>query len=426
MPRFSVDFFTTNRQHRLDFHACGEADLAAFFGIFAKVEDREIKMEILQRATPALKAAIANFCAERRTQVPQLGAFAKLMRALADNEGFVVVPAREWTSAQTVVFEMLVGWSNGTVKEEDIAKHEQLFGLLLSKYNCCVARTDQRTQIGNSQIERRTCRFCRRSKADGAKFVKQAHAISRALGNIHLTLADECDDCNEFFGNELEPHLLEFLKIQRVFLGITSRAGNPRIVSHGGVILNDGEKMVVAVPTEKLRNEDGVITIDLEGDLPIIPERCYRTLAKFALSIIPEDNLAHLARTIDWVRNGVVPSPVHALPPVQTAIVPLPPNSSAQLSAYIRRDEKSSLPHIVGEFRLGCFLFVFCLPFSDRDVEEPDFIGSPIFDDVFQHYKNVENWQPCAFDSREPFEGPTVIRLTPNPNPAPAANSPPA
>ncbi|WP_099182553.1 hypothetical protein [Gluconobacter frateurii] len=426
MPLFSVDIFTKDRHHRLDFHVCGESDIVAFFGIFGTVQDGKINTEAVQRATPVLKTAIANFCAERRAHAPQLGAFIKLIGGLADDEGFVVVPAREWTSAQISVFEMLVGWSNGTVKEEDITKHEQLFGGLLSKYNCCVARTDRRTQVGNAQIERRTCRFCRRSRADGAKFVKQAHAISRALGNIHLTLADECDDCNEFFGNELEPHLLEFLKIQRAFLGITGRAGNLRIESHGGTILNDGEKMVVAVPREKLRNEDGVVTIDLAGDLPIIPERCYRTLAKFVLSIIPEDNLVHLTRTIDWVRNGVVPSPVRALLPVQAAIVPLPPNSSAQLTVYIRKDEKSPLPHIVGEFRLGCFLFVFHLPFSDRDVKEPDFIGSPVFDDVFQHYGNVGSWRPYAFDSREPFQGPMVIRLIPNPNSPPAADSPSA
>jgi len=426
MPLFSIDIFTKDRQHRLCFDNAGESDVVPFLKIFGTVEGGKINVAAIQRATPVLKAAVENFCAERRERFAQLGAFTKLIGDLADGEGFVVCPAKEWTSEEIVQIEMAVGWSNGTVKKEEFGEHEQLFGRLLSNYDTRVARTDRHTRIGNARIERRVCRFCGGTKKNGAKFDKQAHAISRALGNVHLILADECDGCNEYFGAELEPHLLEFLKIPRAFLGITGRAKKPPVVGRGGAIYNDGEKMIVAVPSEKIQNEDGVITINLTGDCPIIPERCYRTLAKFALSVLPDESLTHLVRTRDWVRHGVVPSPVRALLPVQTAVVPLPPNSSAQLTLYIRREEKSPLPHIVGEFRLGCYLFVFHLPFFDLDTESPEFVGSKIFDDVFQHYGKVGTWQPYALDSREPFAELTVMRLILDPNSVLDIDSPPA
>ena len=424
-PIFSVDFFSEGRRHRMDVHAAGEADVAAFFGLFGTVEGGQITTQAVQRATPALKAGIAEFCVARRADAPQLGAFAKLIAGLADGEAFVVVPARDWTSAEAADLEMLVGWANGTVTEADIAGFGRAFGRVLTEYNLYVARTDRRTQIGNRQVGRRTCRFCRRSKVDGASFDKQAHAISRALGNVHLKLADECDECNEFFGTELEPHLLEFLAMQRVFLGIEGRGGLPRVAGRGGEMLHNGNSVVIAVPEQRLRDEDGIVTIEVPSEIALIPERCYRTLAKFALSVMPEEELPHLATAIDWVRRGARPAG-RPLPLVQGAVVPLPPDPSAQLTVYVRKAERSPLPHFVCEFRLGCFLYVFQLPFSDQDVEEPLFIGNSTFSDVFQHYGKVRNWRSHDLGGQENLDSPAVIRIVPQPSSASTTSKAPA
>jgi hypothetical protein len=104
--------------------------------------------------------------------------FAKLIAGLADGEAFVIVPARDWTSAEAAHLEMLVGWSNGTVTQADIVGVGHTFGRVLTEYDLFVARTNRRTQIGNKQVGRRTCRFCRRSKADGASFGMMVHSFN--------------------------------------------------------------------------------------------------------------------------------------------------------------------------------------------------------------------------------------------------------
>ena len=138
-PILSVDIFSKDRRHRMDFHAAGEADIAAFFGFFGTVDGRQITTQAVQRATPALKEGVADFCVARRASAPQLGAFAKLIAGLADGEAFVFVPARNWTSAEAADLEMLVGRSNGAVTEADVASMNHAFGRVLTEYNLFVA-----------------------------------------------------------------------------------------------------------------------------------------------------------------------------------------------------------------------------------------------------------------------------------------------
>lgn len=54
------------------------------------------------------------------------------------------------------------------------------------------------------------CRFCGRSKADGASYKKRAHILPEQLGNKLIISHSECDDCNMFFANH-ESHLGNFL-----------------------------------------------------------------------------------------------------------------------------------------------------------------------------------------------------------------------
>ena len=413
---FSVEYLTARRRGRLEFHVAGEADIVAFFGLFGTVEGRRIKTAGIQRATPELKSRVAAFCAARRRQAPQLGAFAKLIADLAQDEAFLILPTGDRTSREVAHLEMLVGWANGEVSVSEIEEFDRSFGRVLEEYDVINPGTDRHVQIGNAPISRRRCRFCHRTKAQGAIFAGRAHAISRGLGNMHLKLADEC---NSYFGAELEPHLLAFLDIQRVFLGIEGRSGSPRVAVRGGEMLHNGAGIVVAVQADQVGDVEDGFAIEVMSEVAIVPERCYRSLAKFALSVIPEPELLHLKATAEWVRHGVRPKG-RILPIVYGAVVPLPPNPSAQLALYVRRSAAARLPHVVGEFRLGCFVYVFVLPFSDRDVDGPAFIGHQDFLDVFPHYAKVPHWRPYDLGGTTPLAEPATMRIVPRVAPAPA------
>ncbi len=420
MFNFSIEYLTIDRRGQMDFNGAGEQDLVAFFSLFGTVEDGRIQTEAVQRASAELKSNVAAFCDARKAQVPQLGAFRKLVDDLALDEAFLILPAARSSSADRAVLEMLVGWANGTIREEDAADFQRFFAPVFAEYELVNPATDRPNTIGNVQKARRVCRFCGGSKATGAKFKGNAHAISFGLGNVHLKLADECDDCNAVFGKELEPHLIALLDIQRVFLGIRGRGadgGLPHAKLRGGEMRHDGERIVIEILADAVDHQDGVLSFEVESDVAVIPERCYRTLAKFVLSVVPEAELTRLKATVEWVRHGLRPEGRN-LPTIYTNVVALEPNSSAQLAVYIRSSECSHLPHVVGEFRLGCFVYVLMLPFSDVDEGEPAFFGNERFMATFLHYAGVPGWHGMDFGSAEPIDGPAVMRLVPRGGPS--------
>lgn len=414
---FSVEYVTAGRRGHLVFRNASALDIEEFFGLFGTVEGAKIRTEAVQRATDELKASISAFCDRRHNQAPEMGALKKLITGLGKEEAFVILPAGQRTPLQDVMLEMLVAWANGDTTEEEIIEFQRLFGRVLEEYRIVNPATDRPVQIGNAPMAARVCRFCGGTKAKGATFKQRAHAISFSLGNVHLKLADECDACNGYFGAHLEPHFLALLDIPRTFLGIRGRgkrnAGLPEIDLRDGVMRHDGERMVIEVPADAVRSLDDGIAVVLQSDVQIVPERCYRTLAKFALSVIPEAELSSLAATIEWVRHGTRPQGC-ALPLAYQNIVPLPPSPSAQIVLYVREAEASDLPHVVGEFRLGCYLYVFVLPFSAKDERDPAFLGDDRFDGLFRHYAGTPGWRPVNFDDLEPITTPAVLRLQPS------------
>ena len=95
-------------------------------------------------------------------------------------------------------------------------------------------------------------------------FNNTAHALPAALGNQHLKLADECDECNSYFGQQVEPTLIELLNIQRIFLGIQSRGSRPDIQFSGGKMLHDGERTIV-ISRNLSADASGELIVQLGG-----------------------------------------------------------------------------------------------------------------------------------------------------------------
>ncbi len=134
-----------------------------------------------------------------------------------------------------------------------------------------------------------------------------------------------------------------------------------------------------------VQDDEGTFTIDLGKGAPLTPSAVYRALVKLVISVVPMELLPHLEKTIEWVRHGV--GGVGALPKVATAVVHLPPDPSAQITVYVRKQLSSRLPHLIGEFRLGCYLYVFAVPFSDLDQWDlVGFFDEPDFRATFRHF----------------------------------------
>jgi hypothetical protein len=405
----SIYYMTADRAGELRFSDVTPA-VIEFLRLFGTFKHDRVEMVGVQRATAGLKADVAAFCVAHSRRAPQLNAFAKLIRDLQDNEAFLLLPSEPRSTAERVRHENVIAQLNGTATAEDIVNGDGLFAGVVAEYDLTIPRTDRHTVIGNKRRSERCCRFCTRSMADGATFKNEAHAISAALGNRYLKLADECDTCNDYFGEGIEPHLIALLDLPRVMLGIQGRGkmgGRPEIPLRGGRMFNDGERVIIECEVDNLEHTGEALSIYAAETMPIIPERCYRALGKFALSVVPEKELVHLGATANWVRYGERPEG-RALPLVATNTISLPRASCAQITLYVRRSELSRLPHVVGEFRLGCYLYAFTLPFSARDGDDFAFFGDQQFMDTFRHYARVGGWRMVDFGITRPIAAPTL------------------
>lgn len=380
-----------------DQQATGMRELIEVFG---SVESGTGRIASVQCASPELKTKLAAFVEKYGKGGPHLFRVRKILTDLRDGEFFLILPLAPSSTAEVLATEQLLHQLNHPTENTFEDEYRDTFGPLLARYDMRVMQTDKRVDIGNTRKADRLCRFCGRSVATGAAFDSEAHAIATSVGNKLLKLNDECDECNLFFGHELEKTLAEFLNIQRVSLGIEGRGGKPTIKMANGEMRHDGDKMVV-IANRFSEEAGGVLTAQLgTTGQTIVPQYFYRALAKIALSVIPEEQLPTLQDTISWVRYGTGQD--RPLPKIAAAIVQLPPNPSAQITLYLRHDDDSRLPHVVGEFRLGCFIYVFALPFSGRDNWNlVEFFEDATFKSTFRHYQNV-TWKLQDYgDTRE-------------------------
>lgn len=369
--------------------------------IFGKVEPPIISINAIQCATPELKSKVSEFVDMHGAKAPHLNRLRKMLVDMPDGEFFLMLPTPPSSTEEQFRFERVLHQLNHP-QEQPLDEYSQVFDRLLEQYDMCVPRTDKRCDIGNTRKADRICRFCGGTTKTEARFDKEAHAIPAALGNKFLKLADECDVCNQYFGEKIEPTLVELLNIQRVFLGIEARGSLPTVNFSGGTLFNKDKQMVVM---SKNISEDasGALRAQLGTGKPIVPQDFYRALCKIALSVIPEKELPALAKTIRWVRYGE--STGKPLPKIASAVVMLPPDPSAQITLYIRKERHPKMPHIICEFRLGCYMYVYALPFSELD--EGDLIGffdEDDFKQTFRHYAFVPSWNQRDYSGAQEIQ----------------------
>lgn len=370
----------------------GATVVQEIFGLFGDVLEGSVDVDAVQAASPHLKASINALVQRHGATAPQLHKLKKLIGTLADGEHFLLLPERPAATADKLRLERYLHRLNHPKETNDDDGLDDLFGQLLERYNMSSPRTDRRTLVGAGG-DPQTCRFCMCTAADGATFKKAAHIIPTALGNDHLKSAEECDDCNGYFGRETEPSLIAMLDFQRVFLGTQGRGkneGRPKLYFGKDSVAHDGKHVSIRSHSVQ-KNSSDTFQIELGKGALLNPSAVYRALVKIAISIIGAGQLPHLRKTIEWVRYGKNGN--RPLPKVASAVVYLPPNPSAQITVYTRLRPDPCLPHIVGEFRLGCYLYVFAVPFSDQD--DWDLVGffdDAAFRDTFRHYIAAGQW----------------------------------
>lgn len=408
----TLAFLTKNRHFEIIIAYGLDTDntgILEVLNLFGDTSGNEIAIPSIQQPTSVLKHSIDELVGGHvGKKAPQLRHLSKAIGDLENDEYFLLLFEAPKSTKEKFEYELLIDRLNKGLENEDTDSDKlgrEIFGDLMDKYDIHSLDTNKKNgiSIGQSRKVDRTCRFCHRMQKDGASFKKKAHAIPSALGNQFVKLNEECDECNEYFGREIEPHLVEMLAIQRAFLGTTSRGNIPKLKFSNGQILSRENGLVVISSQDIQEDENGALKCILTSNYNLIPVNAYRALAKIALSVISEEHLPSLKNTVKWVRegydNGV------CLPRIATNIVYLAPEDSAQITLYIRKEVSSTLPHVVCEFRLGCYIYVYTLPFSEEDDSAlTGFFEQEEFKAVFKHYKAVGDWKLKDLNSKKNYQ----------------------
>ena len=384
-------------------HAAAVQEVVATFGT---IDGGHVQVPIEQLVSPELRVALDDLIVRHGGAVPQLNRLRQKIGKVADGSYFLLLPNEPSSTWDRLALEGYLHALNHPGEAPRERLPDDLFGKLLDLYDLTNPRTDRKTVIGAGR-QPRTCRFCSRTAAE-TTFKKVAHVIPTALGNDHLKSAEECDNCNEYFGNETEPSLIAMLDVQRVFLGTQGRGksdGRPKLRFGKDRLMHDGQTVLLGA-RDVTQPDENTFEVTLGRGAKEVPMSTYRALAKMVMSVIDEKHLPSMTRTIEWVRYAKHTE--QALPTIAMATVYLPPDPSAQITIYVRREPHPELPHVVGEFRLGCYMYVFAVPFSDSD--KTDLVGffeRSAFQDTFRHYMKAARWR------QRDMSGTTPVAISP-------------
>ena len=160
---------------------------------------------------------------------------------------------------------------------------------------------------------KRVCRFCKLKNGE-VSFRKEAHLISKLLGNKYLVSDFECDNCNEIFG-DYENHLSNFLGPNRAFYKLLGIGQNYKFKSPNKKTVAEDFKLYGLENSFSISREDiqdQTFEFNREAGETIIrftkhsysPLLLYKSILKIALSCLKIQDVADYELAFKYVRSN--------------------------------------------------------------------------------------------------------------------------
>lgn len=383
--------------------------MGEFFMLFSKtvdVENKKISINQLQQNTEELRGNFKQFVDAYKEKEPKINQLNSYFKALESDEYFyLLVNVTVDTQAHIEISNLLTALKHGESYDVLKAQMEDLFKELWQQYDLYVFDKNTKQTIGEKDKSKRVCRFCGK-KSPEVTFKSVAHAVSEALGNKEIVLNEECDDCNNKFGSKVEIDLIEYLRFYCVFFGIKGKEKIPEIKRPDFPVTEDGKNFAIkndeGVKLEYFHANDPEKTEDtfplklaLRSDKEIIAQNVYKTLCKYALSVIGSEHIPAFKETIKWLNDEIV---IAKLPKVAMLVTNSFFDKHPRLTLYIRKNDNHDLPFLVGELNFTAFTFSFIVPLCSND--KKDFLEPKDYDvfwKTFKHYSKIEGWRYLNF-----------------------------
>jgi hypothetical protein len=240
------------------------------------------------------------------------------------------------------------------------------------------------------------CRFCGGTKPTN-KFKHRAHAIPECLGNKTLISLYECDKCNERFA-KFDDDLAKMVGPFRTLGEIEGKRGVPALLSE----TYDPEKPArVDYDSNNKRlhlkhhTDDTTVIHDDEGKkitFRVSAERyrplgAYKALCKSAMAILPDSEIIHFNRLLDWLESedlnfGTIDSngAQYVFRSIVSGFKPFPETSIFLLR---RKSEIIDTPYMTFLIAFGNVSYQLFLPCPAKDEfginNQPQLVAYPLF-----------------------------------------------
>ncbi len=216
------------------------------------------------------------------------------------------------------------------------------------------------------------CRYCHKESPE-VSFSKEAHAIPHLLGNNEIFSQDECNSCNEFFGNGYDDDLSKYLGGMRTLSQIPGKQGVPSYKTKQKLsridVEEDGVKMVSTYGDEIVHINEKSNTAEIEiQKQPYSPLGVYKSLVKMAIALAHQDILPQLDLTRQWlIRNDIDKYPYFRPFMIQTFIPGPAPMENTLFAMLLKRSKEVDMPSLVFWLSVSNYCFQIPVPCPELD-----------------------------------------------------------
>jgi hypothetical protein len=426
MYKFSV--YSAHGDHKVTFDNDNDITQAFYTQlllVFSDIdyEHKIVKLSCLHQMNDNIKGNINSLIKNFETANKQVRRIESWFKEINNGEYFYIFPETEFPLDYILYIFGCIDLLNKGVSYDELEKEMEkpyreqkiIFSELMDEYDIKAFSPHKKHIYGNMDKNTRICKYCGKGIVDGATFHEEAHAIPESLGNKTIIAADECDFCNDFFSKSIDLDIFEYLKLFRVLHGQKGKNGIPTLkFKNRTVITHDGEKAIIIQhmkdDTDKEQSKNDIFTIPLEFINRINFMNIYRSLVKYVISIIPNDEIPNFRRTIAWLMNIKNDGTILNLPSVAMKINETNYNAQPILVIYKRKNDDTSLPYMYAELHIVNFIFVYIIPYVGKDAidfyEENNYKHFWKFN---KHYSHFTDWVFNKFNLDLPKE--TILNM---------------
>ena len=379
-------------------------DFMSIFNVKINNENRTLNLEYKHQYTEKVKKKINSFILNYKVHSPQIQQINKYFKQLKSDEYFFILPSKDFNTKEKLGLETELYELNGYKSYSDAEKIQlKQFDCILNNYELIGFNLEKNkiTPIGTRQKNKRICRFCKKSQPD-VSFNNIAHAISEGLGNKKLILNEECDTCNKFFDENIERDFIYYHDLARTAFGIKNKKNNiPKMKGKDFQFFKDidNNNLTIAIVQniEKHNQDEPPKNILFKTGNKIQVQNIYKTLSKFALSIIDDQYIKNFDETISWLKNK---KEINKLPKIAVLNDYHFFTKVPELTLYLRNNDNKKIPYLVGEFKFTFYMYIFIVPFSSEDNQ--DFLFENEYKDFlncFKHVKNINKFRYLDFSN---------------------------